>query len=257
MNDEFLSNFQEPPRPEFAEALHQRITHPMKTQSMPLRRLATGFVLVALTLLLALVLSPGLRVYAQETLLRIGRLFISNEPTYAEQFEAKIHNGTPSAIPVASPEPIEWQAPPLLSLSEASEQAGFSVAEIGNPPGALKMVARYVSLPDAVNPFTRVTTTYSSGSANLVFSQTVYKPEAASPTLPVGEAPVAQVSIQGVKGVWIENLRLSTYVDENKRVVPLFANLLIWEKNGCEYWLQSNPGLSQAEMLAIATSIKP
>jgi len=257
MNDEFLSSFQESPRPEFAEALHQRITHPMKTQSTSLRRLAPLFALAALTLLLALVFSPSVRVYAQEILFQIGRVFISREPTYAEQFEAKINSGTPSPTPAVSPEPIEWQAPALLSPAEATRQAGFPVAEITDPPGDLMMVLRYVTLPDAENPFTRVTTTYSSGEKHLVFSQTVYKPEAASQKLPVGEAPVTQVSVQGVNGAWIENLRLSTYVDENNLVALRYANLLIWEKDGCEYWLQSTPGLSQAEMLAIAASIHP
>jgi len=229
----------------------------MKTQSPSLRRLAPVFALVALTLLLALIFSPSVRVYAQEIFLQIGRLFISREPTYAEQFEAKINSGTPSPTPAVSPEPLEWQAPALLGLAEASRQAGFPVAEITDPPGDLTMVMRYVSLPDAENLFTRVTTTYSSGEKHLVFSQTVYKPEAIAQKLPVGEAPVTQVSVQSVSGVWIENLRLSTYVDENNLVAPRFANLLIWEKDGCEYWLQSTPGLSQAEMLVIATSIQP
>jgi hypothetical protein len=254
MNDQFLSNFQEPPRPEFADALYQRINTPMKSQSIPLRRFALG---LSLALVLALIFSPAARTYAQGLLLQIGRLFISHEPTYAEQFETKINSETPTVTPVSSPVPIEWQAPPLLTLAEASTQAGFPVAEITEPLGNLQLVARYVTLPEAEKHFTRVTTTYSSGEFNLGFSQTAYQPNAASQTLPIGALPITQVTVQGVNGIWIENLRLSTYVDENNQVAPQYANLLVWEKDGVENWLQSTPGLSQEKMLAIANSITP
>ena len=255
MNDQFLSNFQEPPRPEFADALYQRINAPMKAKLM--QRWATGFALAALSVTLMLAFSPQARAYAQALILKIGNLFITHEPTYAEQFETRINSGTPTVTPASSPIPVEWQAPPLLTLEEASTQAGFSVADIANLPGNLPLMARYVTLPDANNPFTCVTTTYSNGQENLTFSQTVYQSGAASQTLPVGESPVVEITVQGVTGFWVENLRLSTYVDENNQVAPQYANLLVWEKAGVEYGLQSTPGLSQDEMLLIANSAAP
>jgi hypothetical protein len=257
MTDQFLSNFQEPPRPEFADALSQRINTPMKTQSIPLRRFALGLSLAALVLVLTLIFSPAARAYAQGLILKIGNLFITHEPTYAEQFETRINSGTPTVTPASSPVPIEWQAPPLLTLDEASTQAGFPVTDISNLPGNLPLVARFVTLPDTENSFTCVTATYSDGQQNLVFGQTVYQSKAASQTLPVGASPVVQVTVQNVNGLWIDNLRLSTYVDENNQIAPQFANLLVWEKDGVEYWLQSTPGLPQEEMLVIANSVKP
>jgi len=119
------------------------------------------------------------------------------------------------------------------------------------------LMARYVTLPGANNPFTCVTTTYSNGQQNLAFSQSVYQPGAASQTLPVGESPVVEITVQGVTGLWVENLRLSTYADENNQVAPQYANLLVWEKAGVEYGLQSTPGLSQEEMLLMANSAVP
>ncbi|HEX2998318.1 MAG TPA: DUF4367 domain-containing protein, partial [Anaerolineales bacterium] len=73
-------------------------------------------------------------------------------------------------------------------------------------------------------------------------------------TLPVGNATVTSITIQGVQGTWIEDLRLSTYVDENNKVALQSANILIWEKDGFEFQLQSTPGLSLEEMLRIAES---
>jgi hypothetical protein len=73
--------------------------------------------------------------------------------------------------------------------------------------------------------------------------------------MPVGDATVTGTTVQGVDGTWIEGLRLSTYVDDQNKVAPQFANVLIWEKDGFEFWLQSTPGLSLEDMLKIAESI--
>ncbi len=253
MNDEFL-NQQQPPRPEFTAALYQRINTPMKTSS-PLRRFVPGIALLAL--ILTLVFSASVRAYAQEIFTQIGQWLISDEPTYAEQFETQINLETPTVHSTADPIPLEWQAPPLLTLAEATAEAGFPVFEMTALPENLQLVARFVTLPDEENPFTRVTTTYHSSTANLVLSQTSYLPDASPQTLPIGESPTQPITVQEVSGLWIEALRLSTYVDDNNQVAPQFANLLIWEKDGFEFWLQSTPGLPQADMLAIANAIEP
>jgi hypothetical protein len=44
-------------------------------------------------------------------------------------------------------------------------------------------------------------------------------------------------------------------VDDQNKVAPQFANILIWEKDGFEFWLQSTPGLSLEDMMKIAESI--
>jgi hypothetical protein len=257
MNNQFLSSFQEAPRPEFAESLYAKINIPIKTQSMPLRRFTLGFALAALALALMFVFSPSARAYAQEIIYQIGRLFISHEPTYAEQFEKKINSGTPTATADPKAVPLQWQAPPLLSVAEASAQAGLPISEIADLPEGMNIATRFVTLQDENNPFTQVTTTYNYGASSIVLSQTLYKPDAASQKLPVGESAVTQVTVQGANGLWIENMRLSTYVDDNNLVALKFASVLIWEKDGFEYWLQSTPGLSLDEMLNMANSVKP
>lgn len=271
MDDKFLSNFQEPPRPEFVEALYQKLNAPsqrltryqrikqfMENHAILQKRLATGLSLALLIFLAALVFSPPVRAYAQEIISRIGNLIISDAPTYAEQFESKLQEGLlPTSDPNAEPEIIEWQPPALLTVAEASSQAGFEVYDLVDIPAEYELIYRGIIPPTEGEGATRVSATWQSPQGPLVFSQARIWASGADPhTLPVGEAPTEKVSVQGVAGIWIKDLRLSTYV-ENNAVAPLYANLLIWKKNGFEFWLQSSAGLSQAEMLTIANSATP
>lgn len=257
MNDTFLNNLREPPRQEFADALYQRINQPMKTTSFSIRPFAWVAAAAVLALLLTLLISPAARAAAQSLIFQIGHLLITGESTYAEQFEAKINSTEPAPAALkTSPAPVEWQAPALLSLEEAEAQAGFPAAEIGSLPPGYTPLARSVSQPDDQSPYTRINTTFQSAGGVLVFSQMAYQPGAESQTLPAGAARVETIVVQGVKGAWLENLRLSTYVDDNNQVAPQFANALAWEKDGFAYWLQSTPGLTQDDMLAIANSVK-
>lgn len=271
MDDKFLSNFREPPRSEFTKTLYQRLNAPsqrlthyqrfkqfMESHSIFQRRLATGFSLALLVLLAVLVFSPPARAYAQEILFRIGNLLISDAPTYAEQFENKLQAGLLSTSDAnAGREIIEWQPPALLTVAEAASQSGFEVYDLVDTPSEYELIARQVMQPNEEEGAMRVSTIWQSPQGSLVFSQTKALAAGTDPhTLPVGEAPVKKVSVQGVEGVWIEGLRLSTYV-ENNAVAPKYANLLIWERDGFEFWLQSSAGLSQAEMLSIANSAVP
>ena len=258
MNDHFLFEFQEQPRAEFADALYQQINKPLQKtfRYSANRRVAVCFSLAILVLVLTVMYIPPARVFAQEIIQRIGNLFITNQPTYAEQFETAINSATPSPSPSASPVVVDWRAPGLLSMDEATALAGFQVADLSQIPDLLPVIYRFVTTPEPQNQYTRVTTTYSNGIQYLTFCQTVYQPDANPQTLPVGESPITQITVQGVDGLWIENLRLSTYVDENNQVDPQFANLLVWEVSGIEYSLQSTPGMPQDEMLEIANSMQ-
>jgi hypothetical protein len=257
MNEQFLTSLQESPRKEFVDALYQKISRSEQPGYGRVRRLARWAVLAVISFALALGCLPPVRAYAQEWILQLSRLLISHQPTYAEQFEQSIQHQTPTVGEDETSAPIEWQAPPLLTLSEASLQAGFDCAEITRLSETFTLISRSVSLPTGEDQFTRVTTVYQSGVSVLVFSQTAYQPEAKAQSFPVGESPVTPLTVQAVEGIWIEHLRLSTYVEAHNQVAPQFANLLLWEKNGFAYWLQSTPGLSQEEMLTIANSVKP
>jgi hypothetical protein len=255
MNDDFLTRFQKSPRPEFESALHKRINKPMGTENHSIRHLGTAVAAAALFLVLLFAFSPTVRVFAQQGVIQLGRLLISHDPTYAEQFETRINSGTPTATTEPDPVPVEWQAPPLLTVDEASTQAGFPTRQIGSLPENMNIVARFITQPDSVNFSTQITTTYQSGGLVLVFGQRLYEPDSTQQVMPVGDATVTGTTVQGVDGTWIEGLRLSTYVDDQNKVALQFANVLIWEKDGFEFWLQSTPGLSLEDMLKIAESI--
>ena len=255
MNDDFLNRFQKPPRIEFAATLYKRINQPMKTQKPASLRLRTAFIVVTVLLVAMFAFSPVVRAFARQGIIQLRQLLISHDPTYAEQFESRINSGTPTATLEPDLPTVEWQAHPLLTLEEASIQAGFPAYQVSDVPENASVVMRFVSLPDANNRFTRITTTYQSSETTLVFTQTSYESDSAEQVLPAGNATVTTVTVQGVQGTWIEGLRLSTYVDENNKVALQYANLLIWEKDGFEFQLQSTPGLSLEELLKIAKSI--
>ncbi|HEX2995038.1 MAG TPA: hypothetical protein VHP14_09440, partial [Anaerolineales bacterium] len=174
MNDDFLNRFQKPPRTEFTAALYKRINQPMRTQSATNLRLRTAFVFTMLLLASLLAFSPAVRAFAKQGILQLKHLLISHNPTYAEEYEVKINSDTPTAPPPALPT-IEWQAPQILTLDEASAQAGFPAYQVSDLPEGTSIIMRFVTLPDATNTFTRITTTYQSGETTLVLSQTLYE----------------------------------------------------------------------------------
>ncbi len=211
----------------------------------------------SLILLLTLLLASPVRVYAWQGVINLGRIFFSNEPTYAEQFENRLNKGALSPTDAPDSTPVEWQALSLLSQMEATDQAGFQVYQISQLPGDFKMVVRYVTLPNEETLNTKVTTSYQSGEQMLVFSQTRSDSSDVSPqVLPVGDAAISEVALQNTTGTWISGLRLSTYVDEQNSVAAQYANVLAWNKDDFEFWLQSSPGLSLESMLEIAESIR-
>jgi hypothetical protein len=210
----------------------------------------------SLILLFTLLLAPPVRVNAWQGVINLGRIFFSHEPTYAERFEDRINNEALPSTDALDSTAVEWQELSLLSQMEATNQAGFQVYQINQMPGDFKMVVRNVTLPNEETLNTKVTTTYQSGEQMLVFSQTRSDPDVSPQVLPVGDAEISEVDVQNTTGTWISGLRLSTYVDEQNTLVAQYANVLAWEKDNFEFWLQSSPGLSLENMLEIADSIR-
>lgn len=249
-DDQFLYGFQQEPRPAFAGKLFQRLMRAGPARPAVQRRLVWGFFAIGLFLVAFILVSPGARVYAQNLLYQIGHLVLSDAPTYAEQYEAALQAATPTAS--GSPVVVEWQANPLLTIDEAAAQAGFAVAELTGVPEDMALVTRMVNPPDAQNPYTAVITTYQSAGQTIIFRQLAYLPGVDPQTLPVGEALVKEVQVRGSAGLWLENLRLSTFVDPNNKVAPQYASLLRWSEAAFEFELMANPGLALDEMLQMA-----
>jgi hypothetical protein len=254
MNDHFLSTFKKEPSEAFSRALYQHLSVIEEKKRPATISFAFAGLMLLLSMMIILLVFPTARVYAQELIHKLGNLILSNEPTYAEQFETKIANEAIQNTVEKGPA-ISWQPPQLLSITEASQKAGFAIVEINRLPADYNLVVRDVWLPDNDNRFISVITTYQSQKSTLVLGQCSYEPNAPSKTLPVGEVGIKEVLVMGEKGYWVERLRLSTYVNEKNEVEPMYANLLVWEMDGFEFTLQSTPGLSLNTMLTYAESL--
>lgn len=257
MNDQFLYQFQKEPRSSFTQALYLKINQTDITRPHASLHRRLVLVVASIGLVLAVLLAyPPARALAVGLLQQIGHLFITHDPTYAEQFEQKLNTAPALESPSVTSEPIQWQPPARLSVSEASTQAGFQAVTLNDPPAGYQLVYRSVSMADPLNPFASVTTVFSDGTANLTLSQTLYPPDAEPLLLPAGSAEVTEVQVQGVSGYWLEGLRLSTYVTDDNQVQERYANQLIWQKDDFDFTLQSTPGLPLDQMLALANSIE-
>ena len=254
--DEFLYSFRQKPRPEFAATLARRLaTAAPAPRRWAGRRVALGLSAAGMGLALAVCLWPAGRAYALNVIVQLGHLIVSTEPTHAEQFEAARQTATEAPAAEASPAPVAWQANVLLTREEAQAQAGFAIAQLGEAPAGLALVVRLVTPPGDDSPYTAGVTTYQGEGATLTLRQLAYAPNAAAEKLPVGEALVQEVSVGGQPGVWLEGLRLSTYVNEAEQVAPQFANLLVWQAGEFAFWLQTTPGLPLEAMRQLAEGL--
>lgn len=256
-DDEYLYQFRQAPRREFSEALYQRLTRPQKPRFNSVLSYTIGISSLMIILGVGLLVLPPTRAFAQYLVHQLGNLFITNQPTYAEQYEALLRQPRSENIQPTNPSPIEWKSLGLLSLSEAENLAGFPVLELVTLSGDMTLKHRTVTQPDEQNPCISVISAYQSGKQKFVLRQSVCDPQTKALILPVGESPTKAVSVQGADGIWIENLRLSTSIDQNNQVSPEYANVLIWEKDGYQFWLQSNPGLSLEIILDLASTLQP
>ena len=256
MSDHFLYEFQKQPAEDFSRRLYERINPEKKLVHSVFVNLAYGFSSLLVGLFLLLAVSPTARVYAQEIVYNIGQWIISHQPTAAEQFERKLESGEIEAYEPSGDEVIEWQAPVWMSVEEAESLAGFKVFQLPLDGFDVEPFYREVQANTDAHTGTAIVTVYGLQEKNLVFRQTEIADEKALIELPVGEAEVQKVVIAEGEGYWIEDLRLSTYVNEENKVEPKYANVLIWEQAGFEFWLQCSPGLALEDMLSLAQGIK-
>lgn len=110
-DDDFLSHYRKPPRPEFAAALYERITHPMDTQQKrgPLRRLALVTATLVAICSATLLFSPAARAAVSDLIREIGGV------AYLEMSELPFTPVSDDAIPSES-----------MTLEQARTTAPFS-----------------------------------------------------------------------------------------------------------------------------------
>lgn len=253
MNDDFLNQFREPPRPEFAASLYQRISRNMTTQaklSTP-RRLALTFTALAAALTFILIASPEARVLAQNFLRQIGVLTLDSRPA-----------GEPVLIAPPSAEQLAQAGATATPISPAS-QSGTPLERAIAEAGFLPFLPDY--LPEGYAQVSIVAAQYLDdqqiGHGMGIFAD--YRSEAGGylsiqtnifdgreQNIPTGGLSVTDVSVNGQAGVWIEGLTFHSESEPGKTI-----NMLLWQTGDYIVAIQADQ-LPLEEVLKIATGLK-
>lgn len=241
------------PNPMFAHelemqlrALHQRQKGEKIMRSTQLFRHFSLTAAATLMLVLLVLVIPPLNAFAQDILRQIGNLSLTNSPTLAER-ELNDLQDTTSDTPLV-----------LLTLEEASNQAGFAVLTPSYVPTDFTLVYRVVEESDSAK---MVMTTYQL-ARNPKEDQSIWVYQGIVPDnqeYPVGDAAVVDVTVRGLPGVWVENVvtgvEYSAAADHtNGQSTLLRSNFLFWEENGFLFAIQS-PVLGLDETLKVAESL--
>jgi len=255
MNEKDLTRFRKSPRPEFVDALYQRISEPMtektiKPNVLPRRRMALALSLLLVVLLFTFTFSPAARAIANEQIRQIGALL----------FREAGSDPVPTMEPtMAAPSPAD--AP--HSVAQVQEAAGLAGFEVRAPR---YLPAGYVQ-EDGWSVAQRESGVYVVSSYRqrendrfLLLNQTRFAAGATFEQVYADNEAVTNVTVAGQEGVWISG-RLMTDPEvaevEPGGEPPLQpTNWLVWQEGEIVYTLFGN-GLAQDEMIRIAESLVP
>jgi hypothetical protein len=243
-NEHFLNTLRQPPPPEFAARLYERISQPMFSQpERPTARLAgasqAGLVAAACAgvCLAALLLFPPARAFAGSIIQHIGGYGFTTDPAQVVPVD-KSGQGlvgvdkTQTSVSVQ----VVGKVPSAQSAAEASRLAGFRVlAPTYLPAGYISMSAWYVG--EQANGRI-VTTGYRSGNHFFMLNEWQ---AGNSPSENYARDTIVDVSVRGQPGVWLP----SPPGGEGGK------NALVWAENGITYSLISDTlGLDEMEKVA-------
>ena len=225
---------------------------------------------IALFTILTFIISP-VRTFAQDLVRRVGNFVFTNGTTDSEEYVALMLSGTPT--PTMDPNWVctdcpEPQMVGLLSVQEASLKAGYSVYEINNMPTGYTLSSRDVlhtaqSITAHSAYRMELNPPLHNGeqmSGIISLNQTQLKENADPWITEIGEYPMVDVTIRGQDGVWLEQIPIYPFQNEQGEWMYDRWNQLIWSENGFNFVLQTNmPSdlLPLDEMLKIAESLKP
>jgi Domain of unknown function (DUF4367) len=241
MNDDFLKELHEEPRPAFATALYQRINKPMQAKSKPMTLRFTTLTLSLLAVLaVTLFFSPTLRAQAD---------------TILGQFSAYIFvQATPAAVPpkAADAKKLEVQSAPSREgayqfapdAAGASQLAGFTVITPAYIPEGLTP-----STIDDVTGGWRITSKWGGEAALVNFDNGAENTFLVIEELKIGqdqpmtvERPeIVAVTVRGLPGAWVPD------GTDGK-------SALVWDENGVTYSVISNK-LPLEELQKVAESL--
>lgn len=246
MKDDFLYKFQKPPRKEFAAALYKRISQPMLTKPVILRRLSFAFVILLTALTLTLTFSPTARVLAANFLWQIGVLNISDRPA-----------GDPVLIASPSPEQVaqaQATATPITPPSETKPELEIAVAQAGFLPFLTNQLPQGYVLDDIIAaqylddqqvPYGwGIFATYRTADGGYLSIHT-NRFDGRQQDVPMGGRQITDVEVNGKPGVWIEDFPSSGET----------IDTLLWEVDGYVLAIQSNQ-LTLEQVLELAKALR-
>lgn len=238
----------------------------------PRRISRAALITLTIIVLLALALiTPQGRAFAQEIIRRIGNFIISDEASDAEKYVATLQNGTPT--PTVDPNWVCTDCPEpvvvgLLTIEQASTKAGFPVSEPTYIPLGYQLSSR-----DVLNTGSSITahTSYRieldpplhdglQMAGIIAISQTLVSSDAQPWEKSVGDVPIVDVTVRGQPGVWLEQVPIIPFQDQQGEWDYERWNQLVWFENGYNFMLQTNmPSdiLPLTELLKIAESLVP
>jgi hypothetical protein len=242
----------------------------MKTDSSqtPLLRRAV-LALLAIAIAFAILLAtPQGRAWAQSILRHIGNFVISNEPSEAERYVATLQSGTPT--PTADPNWVcnECGASGLLTVAQASAKTGFPVYGPKYIPAGYQVSSRDVFVSDGsttadVSYRIELDPPLHDGlqmSGIIDISQTRFSDSKLSWKSDVGEVPLVDVFVRSQPGLWLEQVPVTAFQNEDGKWDYARWNQLMWAEADYNFMIQTNmPAdiLPLDELLKIAESLTP
>jgi hypothetical protein len=231
------------------------------------RALSVVLALIAILIVVTLTVSP-IRALAQEVIRQIGNFVITNEPTDAEQYVATLESGTPTLTPNPEREIPEEMIVGRLTVAQASDKAGFAVYAPAYLPEGYQLSTRDVL---TTGQSTTISADYQieldpplhngqqmrgiiAITQNDVYSGTQAWNQG------VGDTPIVDVTVRGLPGVWVEQVPIYPFQDDQGKWDYARWNQLIWAEAGYTFMIQANiPAdlLPLAELLKIAESLVP
>jgi hypothetical protein len=262
--EEFLENL----KPNSSKRLDRRMSKaPWTPRSVNRRRMEIAAILVVMVVISIITITPQGRAWARGVIHQIGNFVITNEPSDAEKYVATLQSGTPTstANPDWNPELV---VSGLLTVSQASTKAGFPVYGPLYIPDGYQLSSRDVLFSDSS---TTVDTSFRieldpplhdglQMAGIIAISQTLVNESAQPWGKGVGDTPIVEVTVRGQPGIWLEQIPVTPFQDQNGQWDYERWNQLIWSEAGYTFMIQTNiPSdmLPLAELLKIAKSLTP
>ena len=244
--------------------------HP-KAKHPAFSRLAWAALGVVLLLILASFALPSVRALAQELARQIGNFVVLNEPSDAEQYISTQTSGIPTPTRDPSftctdcPEP---QVVGMLTPLEASMKAGFPVYAPAYIPDGFNLSTRDVltsgqSITVDASYRIEYDQPFEPGQQTtglIVINQSLLLDGAQEWRHPVGDTPIIDISVRGQPGIWLEQVPVYPYQNENGGWEMTRWNQILWSEAGYNFMLQTNLPtaiLPLEELLKIAESLQP